>query len=120
MAFKRSAVRSRLSPPRQTTKPWLCGLVLPKRKMRIRIPGQKVTEVFRRKHLCDFLTVSIILLVLTHLRIRVSQYWQPLGSKWPNPATVCGGFSFPCSPAAGPPILPVHMRISTFRFNGVQ
>ena len=28
MAFKRSAVRSRLSPPRQTTKPRLCGFVL--------------------------------------------------------------------------------------------
>ena len=26
MAFKRSAVRSRLSPPRQTAKPTLCGL----------------------------------------------------------------------------------------------
>ena len=28
--------------------------VLCKRKMRNRIPGQKVTEVFRRKHICDF------------------------------------------------------------------
>ena len=35
MAFKRSAVRSRLSPPKQTTKPWLCGLYFIKEKREI-------------------------------------------------------------------------------------
>ena len=51
MAFKRSAVRSRLSPPRQATKPRLCGLVLPTKKMRIRIPREKAGDVLQPKYI---------------------------------------------------------------------
>ena len=38
-------------PPRQTAKPRLCSLVLPKKKMRIRIPREKARDVLQSKYI---------------------------------------------------------------------